>query len=681
MKRLALAIAATVAITTASVVMAEDEKAVKRMDEVVVTATKTEESIKEVPNSVIVKDSIDIEDTGAKTVGQLLSNEQGIDLRTRGDYAGATEEIHIRGMGADGTQVLVNGVVVNSPSLGSANLNGLPMNNIERVEVVKGAGSLLYGTSAMGGIVNIITKRPEKDGVTLNAKAGYGTNSTFEFSAENGMYITKNFGYYLTAGKQEGDGFRSNSDLDHKDASLNLVYEKDDLLDMSLYADYVDREMGRPGVRPPAGTADFYVGNVKLYDRESSNLLNRQGDENMSVSLRIKSRPFDKAGINFSTSYLDMENYNYNRYYSSYPVAGIPGSKTWVTNKVFTVEANTDIEPVADLKLLLGAEFKRYDWENRTINLDETGAVSGIPAGASEELDTKGYYGEGQYRACDYFKMIAGLRLTDHSEFGKKYVPRYGVIITPHKDTAIKMNYGKHYNAPTPNDLFWPFEDWGWGSGAQGNIGLRPETGKHMDAGIEQGFLDNKLSFNLTYYKWDINDKIRWVPDENYFYTPQNLDKYTGDGYEAGLNYTFNESLSLNLDYTYSDAKEEQVGGVTRKARYTADDYLKFGVNYFSQMGLGVSAVVRYTGERPGSYALDTDVNPEVMLESYYTVDLNINQPLYDNWRLALNLSNLFDKEYDTYTESFRDQSTSVRSNAFYPGAGRSIFLSVSYEY
>ncbi len=245
----------------------------KRMDEVVVTATKTEETIKEVPNSVIIKDSIDIEDTGAKTVGQLISNEQGIDLRTRGDYGGATEEIHIRGMGAEGTQVLVNGVVVNSPSLGSANLNGLPMNNIERVEVVKGAGSLLYGTSAMGGIINIITKRPEKDITTLNARAGYGTNSTFELSAENGMFITENFGYYLTAGKQETDGFRSNSDLDHKDASLNLVYEKDDLLDVSLYADYVDREMGRPGVKPPAGTTDFYVGAVKLYDSESSNCL------------------------------------------------------------------------------------------------------------------------------------------------------------------------------------------------------------------------------------------------------------------------------------------------------------------------------------------------------------------------------------------------------------------------
>jgi outer membrane cobalamin receptor len=658
-----------------------DPSKMKRMDEVVVSATKTEESVKEVTNSVIVKDSIDIEDTGAKTVGQLLSNEQGIDLRTRGDYGGATEEIHIRGMGADGTQVLVNGVVVNSPSLGSANLNGLPMNNIERVEVVKGAGSLLYGTSAMGGIVNIITKRPEKDTTTLNVRTGYGRNSTFEISAENGMFITNNFGYYLTAGKQITDGFRSNSDLDHKDASLNLVYEKDDSLDVSLYADYVDREMGRPGVKPPVGTEDFSVNSIKLYDSESSNLLNHQGDENMSASLRIKSRPFEKAGINFNASYIDMENYNYNRYYSSYPVVGIPGSESWVTNNVFTLEANTDVEPVDNLKFLFGAEFKRYDWENETINLDETGTALGSATGASQHLDTKGYYGEGQYRPCDYFKMTAGLRLTDHSEFGNKYVPRYGVIITPYRNTAIKMNYGKHYNAPTPNDLFWPFEDWGWGSGAQGNINLQPETGKHIDAGIDQSFLDNRLSFNLTYFNWDINDKIRWVPDINYFYRPENLDKYTGEGYEAGVNYSVNENLALDINYTYTDAEEEQVGGVKRQARYTSDDYLKFGANYFNENGFGMSAALRYTGERPGSYALDTDVNPDVVLDSYYTVDININQRLHDHWLVALNLSNLFDEEYDTYTESFRNQDTSVSSKAYYPGAGRSMFLTIAYEY
>jgi outer membrane cobalamin receptor len=660
----------------------EDTFSQRRMDEVVVSATKTEESIKDIPNAVIVKDSIDIEDTDAKTVGRLLNNEQGIDLRARGDYGGATEELHIRGMSADGTQVLVNGVVVNSPSLGSANVNGIPMNNIERVEVVKGAGTLLYGTSAMGGIVSIITKRPERGVTNLKAQAGYGTNSTFELKAEQGMFVTDDLGYYITAEMLGTDGFRSNSDLDHRDASLNIVFEKDDLLDITLYGDYVDREFGRPGVKPPAGTTDFFVDSTRLYDSDSANLLNRGGDENLSLVLNANIKPTDEVAVNLKAGYLNMENYNYNRYYDAYSVPpGIPGSKTWVTNKVTDLEANANVELFNGLEFLFGAEYKKYDWENTNINLDGTGADLPDPTGAAQDLDTTGYYVEGQYRPCDYFKMIAGVRLTDHSEFGSKYVPRYGMIINPLADTVIKLNYGEHYNAPTPNDLYWPYEDWGWGMGAQGNVNLKPETGKNADAGIEQSLFDGRMLLNLTYFYWDINDKIRWVPDASYFYTPQNLDKYTGEGLEVGMNYNVIEGIVLEIAYTYSNAEEELSGGVSRQALYTAENYLKFGANYFNENGLGVTAALRYTGDRPGAYATDTDVNPDITLDSYYTVDITVNQRFFENWIVSLNCSNLLDEEYDTYTETFYDQTTGTATPAYYPGAGRALFLSLTYEF
>ena len=90
---------------------------------------------------------------------------------------------------------------------------------------------------------------------------------------------------------------------------------------------------------------------------------------------------------------------------------------------------------------------------------------------------------------------------------------------------------------------------------------------------------------------------------------------------------------------------------------------------------------MRYTGDRPGSYALETDVDPEVILDSYYTVDINVTQRVFENWIVALNCSNLLDEEYDTYTESFFDQTTFNSTMANYPGAGRSLFFSLSYEY
>ncbi|MBW1867857.1 MAG: TonB-dependent receptor, partial [Deltaproteobacteria bacterium] len=159
--------------------LAEDEQtgrgAVDTLDEVVVSATKTEEKRKDVSSFVIVIDEMDIEESPAKTLGELLANEPGIDWRTRGDYGGARGEIHIRGMSGDATQVRVNGVTINSPSFGSADVSKIPLNSIERIEIVEGSGSVLYGSGAMGGTVNIITKRPEREETDFKASAGFGS--------------------------------------------------------------------------------------------------------------------------------------------------------------------------------------------------------------------------------------------------------------------------------------------------------------------------------------------------------------------------------------------------------------------------------------------------------------------------------------------------------------------------
>ena len=216
----------------------QEEKAAKvTMNEVVVTATKTEEKRKDVPHSVIVVDDVQIDESPATSLGDLLGGELGLDWRTRGDYGGAAQEIHIRGMNGDGTQVLVNGVTQNSPSLGSADVGRIPLNAIDRIEVVKGSGSVLYGSGAMGGIVNITTKNPKHDHVAAEISAGAGTEDTNQVSAEHGMFVTETVGYYITANKYRTDGFRDNSDLDQDDVSLKLVFDKGKDLWVSLYAD------------------------------------------------------------------------------------------------------------------------------------------------------------------------------------------------------------------------------------------------------------------------------------------------------------------------------------------------------------------------------------------------------------------------------------------------------------
>jgi len=534
----------------------------------------------------------------------------------------------------------------------------------------------------MAGTINIITKRPEKGVIDLKVSAGYGSNSAYEIAAEQGMFLTETLGYYLTANRRETDGFRNNADLDHKDISFKMIYDGEGGPDISLYGDYTDRTYGSPGVKTPAGTTDFFVNGVKLYDSESSNLLNEGGDEDLHLALDINILPLDRIKLNLKATYMNMESYNNYRYYSSYPVVGLPGSKTWVTNKVMGIEGNGDIDVFDGLNLLIGGEYKKYDWENRGITLNEYGLEDITSATTIDEgLQTFGLFIEAQYRPSKYLKIIAGLRDETHSEFGSRYVQRYGMVINPQEDTAIKLNYGEHYNAPTPNALFWPYEDWGWGMGTQGNPNLKPETGKHLDAGIEQGLFNDKLFINVTYFNWDIKDKISWIPDASYFYTPQNLNRYKSYGWEIGSDIGPFYNLALSLAYTYTDAEEEISGGFNRRALYASDNYFRSVLGYTNDGGFNASATLRYTGDRPAYYTLDSDTEPAVILSSYYTVDLKVEERFFEKWFFSLQCNNLLDKEYDTYTESFRNQVSGVTTMERYPGEGRSFLFRISYEY
>jgi len=425
------------------------------LEDTVITATKTEEQRADIPNSLILIDEMEIEESAAESLGELLGNELGIDWRTYGGYGGASEGIHIRGMGADGSQIFINGVNVNSPSLGQADTARIPLNNIERIEVVKGSGSLLYGTGATGGTVSIITKRPEHDELDLQADAGFGSEGTYQLSAEHGMFLSGEFGYFLTAAHRETDGFRGNSDLTHTDVSLKLVYEKSDMLDLSLYGDYVDREYGRPGVKPPPGTEDFYVNGEQVYSRDAASMLDRGADEDAHLVFEVKGNPWEKLALNVRADYANMEAYNLTRYYSSF-TEEVPGSKSWTTNEVSTIEGNMDFKPFEGLSLLVGADYRDYDWENESVGLNGDGSEKVEEREQTiAGLDTNGLYAEAKYRPCAYFRVLAGIRHEDHSTFGSETVSRFGFTINATENTVFKFSRGKHFSAPTLNDLFY----------------------------------------------------------------------------------------------------------------------------------------------------------------------------------------------------------------------------------
>jgi outer membrane receptor protein involved in Fe transport len=349
MKKKLLALATMGAMLPALGLAAEQESSSTVLDEIVVTATKTKETRKNIVNSVVVKDSYDIEETPASSLGEVLANEPGLDWRTYGNYGGAAQAIKIRGMSADATLVAVDGVVMNSPSLGTADVGQIPLNSIERIEVVKGPGSLLYGSGAMGGTVNIITKSPQRDHFSAKISAGYGTEDTYHLAAESGAFILGDLGYYLTLNRKETDGFRDNSDLTHNDATLKLLLDKGEAFQAVLDAGLVDREYGLPGPKPPAGTQPYAIGGVTFYNADAATLLDHGEDDNKRVALTLKGEATDWLDWRLKADYSDLQSSNYSRYaYNG------SGTDTDVTNTISGMEANLNLHPLTGVNLLIG---------------------------------------------------------------------------------------------------------------------------------------------------------------------------------------------------------------------------------------------------------------------------------------------------------------------------------------
>ncbi len=694
--RSSLGLFVCMAVLIAPAIGRAQEKTVA-MEDIVVTATKTEEHRQDIPNAVILIDRADIEESPATSLGDLLSSELGIDWRSYGGYGGAAETIKIRGFSANGTQVFVNGISVNSPSLGSADVGRIALNSIKRIEVVKGSGSLLYGTGTMGGTINIITKRPQRDKIDLKASAGYGTQATYVLSAEHGMYAFGDFGYYLTASRRETDGFRSNSDLVHDDISLNLILDKGDALDIQLYGDIVDREYGSPGAQPLSGTVPYQNNGQWLYDAESAELLDRGEDLDKHLVLNVKGEPLDWLGYGLKGTYSHMKNYFYNRMNFG---ATIPGTKSWTTNEVHGLEGNLTFRPLAGASLLVGGEYKDYDWENETNDVDTFGHdVAGTSATTTDKITTKGAYAEAQYRPFDLAKFLLGFRHENHSQFGYVDLPRYGLVINPLDKTVLKLSHGKHYNAPTPNDLFWPADTWGT---VEGNPNLLPEDGWHSDITLEQSLLQDKLFLSLTYFQWDLDNKITWAPDSTGKYTPQNLREYNAKGAEIGARIGPWENMKVALSYTYTDAEEEaqaytkqqwwfpvdyQYNWVKRRAADTPRDQFKCSLTWWSAFDLTATATARYTGDRVW-YRTQYTVSPatetvEYNMAAYWTMDLKLEQRLWQHWLVTLQGNNLFDEKYDTYLTTFLNDATgaSPTPTIGYPGAGSSFYGSVTYEF
>lgn len=637
-----------------------------QMEEIVVTATRTREEIKSVPKAVTVIGPQEIAASSARNLGELLSGTLSVEIDGYGPL-GSAQSASIRGSSTSQVLVMVDGRPTNSITFGSADLSETPIEWVERVEIVKGPTSHLYGANALGGVINIITKNPPAQ-PSLQAGLSYGSFNTQTYQASHGQTLDR-FGYLFTGAYKTSDGFRDNSAYEGKDFSSKFSYQALDRLSLSLLTTVHQDGLGVPGPKPQAGTIPVFGNSqvTSLYDHQDNHLFNNNLKLNWETSevLQLSGQIYqDWRELKYRQRYAVMT--------SSYEGQDTYRANIWGSNLVLLWSL-----PYQN-KLTLGVDYRREDLEGET-KTTTLGTGLTIPNQFKPDNTLWGLFAQDHWQILPMLRVSGGVRYDNTSRYGSETSPDLGLVYSPFKETQIKGHYGQAFRAPTFNDLFWP---------GSGNSNLKAEKGTSYEIIWDQGLKDQKATLTLGVFRWEVTDKIEWVPDAVGNWQPQNVNEQNTWGGELGVQWNPIRDWSLSLGYTYLEAnqKNEEVQDAlanttaTVERRATGVPRHQVRLTLGTELPWGTQAYLtgRYVGDRVFYYSDYADFplvrQKEKTLAAYYTVDLKLSHRIGRHWKGTFSLLNLTNQSYDAQPgTSFLDRN--------YPAPGISITTGLTYNF
>jgi vitamin B12 transporter len=593
--------------------------------DVVVIATRIETPAREIASSVTVITSEELLRTRKTTVFEALQALIGLSTTQNGG-PGAVASVFIRGANSEDTLVLIDGMEINDPidPSRSCDLAHLSLSQVERVEILRGPQSPLYGSDAMGGVINIITRtghgRPQ---LTLTGSTGTyrswngdlglsGSSGPLNYALGLSSYSTRGISAAdaLMPGNTEPDGYRNLTASGKfgyaigKNTTLELMIRR--ISDKTDLADF-----GGPYGDAP-NNVQYYASTLARIQARSLFLSNRW-EQKLSVSWIQSSReninPVD-------------EEHPFDTYWGTY---GSGLVKLDWQNNIFLNPSNT---------LTAGLELSHEDGHSDYISLSQYGAYeSAFP---KEQAEAAGLYLQDQAKVSGQFFLAVGARLDTHSRTGTaatyKIAPAYIIKAT---GTKLKATLGTGFKSPSLYQLFAPATT----AGPIGNLNLRPERAIGWDAGVEQDILGSRLRFGLTYFETLFRDLIDFDYTTGYI----NVDRARTRGVETFAEWRPREDLSLRTSYTRLSAIDEATG--TPLLRRPKD---KFSADVQARLFRRFDTVVSvlFVGNR-------TDTNfsvypyQDVTLHSYALLNAVISTPVTSSLDLFLRLDNITNTRYE----------------------------------
>ena len=559
-----------------------------KINEVIVTGTKVAVSRNNVPLTVTVINEKEIDESSESSLLPVLSarvpgmfvTEQGIT-----GFGISAGQISIRGIGGSpNTQVLVllNGNPQYMGVFGHPLPDAYVASDVERVEVIHGPASTLYGSNAMGGVINIITKKQQKDGYNTNARIMHGSYNTQKYMV-NGGYKKKKFNVFAGFNHDQTDGHRDSSDFSITNGYFRTGYEINNHFNSSFDFSLSQFDATDPG--PEEGNAGE---SIDITRGMGAFVINNKFD-NISGSLRLF---YNFGEHNISDGFHSTDNNHGMVFYEAF--------------NLFT--GNT---------ITLGLDYKNYGGKAENIfamNGD------GIVFSDTSVYELGGYILL-QQRIFSKLMLNAGFRLTHNKVFGNEPVPSVGFAYNTTHKTIIKGSVSKGFRSPTIRELFM------W---APANNTLLPERMMQYETSVNQYLFKDKLSIKITVFKAEGDNLIKIIMDGN---QPKyvNTGKFSNLGIEFAINYMPLENLKFHSNYSYISMDEPLIA--TPEQQFFLDGTYNWNNISFN---LSLQSIV--------NLYIQTGQNP--VKESYNLLNMRVNYKINKYLDVFVKCKNLLNTNY-----------------------------------